>query len=249
MENQNNMELDLLELFHYLKKRIWIIVVSLALCAGLGFMISQFFIAPKYTASTRMYVLNRSNESSVVYADIQISSYLLNDYKVLITGQNVTKEVIDKLDLSKTPKRLASQIEVTAPDNTRVLQINVTDTNAQRAADIANCVREVASEQIQEIMDVDAVKLVYEADVPTTTSSPNVIGNTAIAAGLGLFVSVFVLVVMFAMDDNIRTEEDVQRYLNLGTLGAIPLSDELDTVGSFQKGAKGGARPKARGVK
>ena len=58
MENQNNMELDLLELFYYLKKRIWIIVVSLALCAGLGFMVSQFLIAPKYTASTRMYVLN-----------------------------------------------------------------------------------------------------------------------------------------------------------------------------------------------
>ena len=249
MENQNNMELDLLELFYYLKKRIWIIVVSLALCAGLGFMVSQFLIAPKHTASTRMYVLNRSNESSVVYADIQISSYLLNDYKVLITGQNVTKEVISRLGLSKTPKSLASQIEVTAPDNTRVLQINVTDTNAQRAADIANCVREVASEQIQEIMDVDAVKLVYEADVPKNISSPNVIVNTGIAAGLGLFVSVFVLVVMFVMDDNIRTEEDVQRYLNLGTLGEIPLSDDLDAMGSLQKGAKGGARPKARGVK
>lgn len=174
MENQHEMELDLLDLFYYLKKRIWIITVSFVLCGVIGFVISAFLITPRYTASTRMYVLNRTNESNVIYADLQISSYLLNDYKVLITGQNVTQEVIRRLELSREPAHLATQIEVTSPSSTRVLQINVTDTDAQLAADIANCVREVASEQIQNVMDIDAVKLVYEADVPNKPSSPNV---------------------------------------------------------------------------
>lgn len=245
MENQNEMELDLLELFYYLKRKLWMIAASFILCGGIGFAISAFLIAPRYTASTRMYVLNRTNETNVVYADLQISSYLLNDYKVLITGQNVTQEVIRRLNLSQKPERLAAQIEATSPDNTRVLQINVTDTDAQLAADIANCVREVASEQIQEIMDVDAVKLVYEADVPEKPSSPNVRNNTIIAAGFGLFAPVFALVVMFMMDDTIRTEEDVQRYLNLETLGVIPKVSELDT----QQGAKFTTKAKKRGTR
>ena len=245
MENQNEMELDLLELFYYLKRKIWMIVASFVLCGVIGFTVSSFLIAPRYTASTRMYVLNRTNETNVVYADIQISSYLLNDYKVLITGRNVTQEVIRRLNLSQKPERLAAQIDVTSPTNTRVLQINVTDTDAQLAADIANCVREVASEQIQEIMDVDAVKLVYAADVPEKPSSPNVRNNTIIAAAFGLLVSVFSLVVMFMMDDTIRTEEDVQRYLNLGTLGVIPKSSELD----IQQGAKFTTKAKRRGAR
>lgn len=245
MENQNEMELDLLELFYYLKRKIWMIVASFVLCGVIGFTVSSFLIAPRYTASTRMYVLNRTNETNVVYADIQISSYLLNDYKVLITGRNVTQEVIRRLNLSQKPERLAAQIDVTSPTNTRVLQINVTDTDAQLAADIANCVREVASEQIQEIMDVDAVKLVYAADVPEKPSSPNVRNNTIFAAAFGLFVSVFFLVVMFMMDDTIRTEEDVQRYLNLGTLGVIPKSSELD----IQQGAKFTTKAKRRGAR
>lgn len=245
MENQNEMELDLLELFYYLKRKIWMIVASFVLCGVIGFTVSSFLIAPRYTASTRMYVLNRTNETNVVYADIQISSYLLNDYKVLITGRNVTQEVIRRLNLSQKPERLAAQIDVTSPTNTRVLQINVTDTDAQLAADIANCVREVASEQIQEIMDVDAVKLVYAADVPEKPSSPNVRNNTIIAAAFGLFVSVFFLVVMFMMDDTVRTEEDVQRYLNLGTLGVIPKSSELD----IQQGAKFTTKAKRRGAR
>ena len=245
MENQNEMELDLLELFYYLKRKIGMIVASFVLCGVIGFTVSSFLIAPRYTASTRMYVPNRTNETNVVYADIQISSYLLNDYKVLITGRNVTQEVIRRLNLSQKPERLAAQIDVTSPTNTRVLQINVTDTDAQLAADIANCVREVASEQIQEIMDVDAVKLVYAADVPEKPSSPNVRNNTIFAAAFGLFVSVFFLVVMFMMDDTIRTEEDVQRYLNLGTLGVIPKSSELD----IQQGAKFTTKAKRRGAR
>jgi capsular polysaccharide biosynthesis protein len=68
-----------------------------------GFFVSQFVLSPEYTASTRIYVLNGSSETTVVYSDFQISSQMLNDYKVLITGQNVTKEVISRLDLDMKP--------------------------------------------------------------------------------------------------------------------------------------------------
>lgn len=224
--------INLLDLFYYLKKRVLVIVAAVLVCAVAGFFVTQFFMAPQYTASTRMYVLNRSNESNVVSSDFQVSTYVLNDYKVLITGQNVTKEVIEKLDLKMTPAQLAEKIVVTAPANTRVLQISITDSDPQVAADIANTVRSVASRQIQSIMDVDAVKTVYEADVPQAPSGPNVKGNTVIAAALGLIASVGILAVLFVLDDTIRTEEDVERYLGLSTMGVIPMSAELLATGT-----------------
>lgn len=248
MENQNEMELNLLDLFHYLRKKLWLIGAVMVVCAVIGFAVSQFLMTPKYTASTRMYVLNRTNETNVVYADIQTSTYLLTDYKVLITGENVTKEVIEILDLSDKPEELERKIEVTAPDNTRVLQINVTEKDPALAAQIANCVRVVAAAQIEEIMDVDAVKLVYEAAVPEDTSSPNVMLNTVIAAVLGVFASVFIMVVKFILDDTIRTEEDVERYLGLSTMGVIPISDELGGNGIRQPGVKQFKKAKTRGA-
>ena len=221
--------INLLDLFYYLKKRVLVIVAAVLVCAVAGFFVTQLFMDPQYTASTRMYVLNRSNESNVVSSDFQVSTYVLNDYKVLITGQNVTKEVIKRLDLDMKPAELAERIVVTAPDNTRVLQISITDTDPEVAADIANTVRAVAAQQIQTIMDVDAVKLVYEADVPQSPSGPNVRRNTVIAAALGLVAAVGVFAVMFVLDDTIRTEEDVERYLGLSTMGVIPMSEELIT--------------------
>ncbi len=228
MEIENEEKIDLVELLLYLKKKLGIVVVVFVLSAVIGFVYSHFFITPMYTASTRAYVLNRSNENTVVYSDLQLSSQLLNDYKVLITGQNVTKEVISDLGLNMTPGQLSGKINVTAPNDTRVLQISVTDENPQRAADIANVVREVASQQIKEIMDVDAVNLIYEAEVPGNPSSPNVKRNTMLAALVGFAVSVGIFTCIFFMDDTIRTEEDVERYLGLSTLGVIPISSKLE---------------------
>lgn len=249
MEYRNEMELDLRDLFYYVKKRLWVIAGAFILCAVLGFLFSTLFMTPKYEASTRMYVLNRTNETNVVYADIQTSTYLSTDYEVLITGQNVTKEVIDILKLSNmTPERLERKLEVTTVENTRVLQITVKDKDPKLAADIANCVREVAADQIQKIMDVDAVKLVYEADVPQKPASPNVMLNTMIAAVFGMFVAVFVFVLAYMTDDTIRTEEDVERYLGLSTMGVIPLSGELVATGKRKKKNKGAVKAKTRGA-
>lgn len=242
MEMQREeMEIDLIELFFYLKKRIIMILAVCVACVVLGFVGTKLFISPEYTANTRMYVLNRTNETGVVSADFTISNNILNDYKVLITGQNVTKEVIKQLELDIKPEELSEMIKVTSPDDTRVLQIAITDNSAQKAADIANCVREMASKQIKEIMDVDAVKTVYEADVPQEPSGPHAVRNAVLVGALGFALVVGVLVVVFIMDDTIRTDEDVARYLGLGTLGVIPASKELETasnMGAVQKKKK-----------
>lgn len=228
--NKEEMEIDLLELLYYLKKKVIVIVAVCLVCAVAGFAGTKLFVAPEYTTNTRMYVLNRSNENNVVASDFQVAAYVMNDYKALITGQNVTKEVISRLGLDMKPSALSAKIQVTSPENTRVLQINITDTNPQMAADIANTVREVASAQIKQIMDVSAVQTVYEAEVPQEPSGPNAVGNAVLVAVLGLVAVIGIYAVIYILDETIRTEEDVTRYLGLGTLGVIPMSTEMGVL-------------------
>lgn len=231
------LEIDLLDLFYYLKKRIAIICAVVFACAVFGFFFTKLFIPAEYTASTRIYVLNRQSENSVVSSDYTISNYMINDYTVLITGQNVTKEVVKQLNLDMTHQELSEKIKVTSPDNTRILQINLTDTDPQRAADIVNCVRKVSMGQILEIMNVDAVNLVYEADVPSDPSGPSVKMNTLLAAIIGFAAVVGTFVVIYILDDTLRTEEDVEKHLGLPTLGVIPASAEFAAMrtGSMKK--------------
>lgn len=249
MEKQNEIEIDLIDLFYYLKKKIWLIIVVCVLGAVLGGLFTAIFMETEYTASTRMYVLNRSSENSISSGDYSVSNYMISDYEVLITGQNVTKEVIRQLNLKMTDKQLNEMISVSAIDNTRVLQISVVDNGAQRAADIANCVREVSGKQIKEIMNVEAVNLVYEADVPERKSGPSLAKNTLIAAVLGMVVAIGVLVVIYILDDTIRTEEDVERYLGLSVLGVIPQSAEMANLAKATgSSGKNGERSTAKSL-
>lgn len=238
IKKQTDAEIDILDLLHYLRKRILFIVLICVLCAVGGFVTTRYLIAPQYTASTRVYVLNRSNENMVVYSDYQISTQMLSDYKVLITGRNVTQEVVESLGLDMDGVELAKKISVTAPEGTRFVQISVTDTDPVRAAQIANAVRQIASVQIRELMDVDAVNLVYEAEVPGKPSAPNVTQYTLMAAVIGLIVVLVALTVVYVLDDTIRTEEDVARYLNLSVMGVIPLDAALESKNELDYGNK-----------
>lgn len=242
MEEHNELEIDVGELLRHLQNKLKSLLAAALVCGILGWAVSSFVLTPQYTASTRVYVLNRSNENSIVYSDIQISTYVSYDFEVLITGPNVTREVISRLGLDMTDAQLANKITVTAMEGTRVLQIDFTHQDPQLAADILNCIREVAAEQIRGFVDADAVKTVYPAEAPKLPSSPNVGRNTLLAAVLGLMALVGVYTVQFVLDDTIRTEEDVERYLGLSVLGVIPESEELRT----ETKATGGKRKASR---
>ncbi len=230
MEKQNEIEIDLIDLLFYLQKKLWVVIAAFVLFAALGAGFTAFFAEDEYTAKTRMYVLNRTHESGAQASDYSVSNYMIEDYKVLITGENVSKEVIKTLNLDMSVKDLAAKISVEAINDSRVLQIKVLDSNPQRAADIANCVRQISGEQMKEIMDLEAVNLVYEAEVPKEKSGPSMTRNTAIAAAIGLVVSIAVLVIIYVLDDTIRTEEDVERRMGLYVLGVIPMSEELEAM-------------------
>jgi len=239
MDRQNEtMEIDLMGLLGYLRKRLWILIAAAVLFGLGGYVKSAYMTTPLYKASTRMYVLNRTYDDVVVSGDFQSSNYMLNDYMGLITGQNVTKEVIERLGLKNmSPGGLSSKISVSSPEGTRILQITVTDPNPIQAAELANAVREVASEQIKEIMEADAVQLVYKADIPGGPSSPNVKRETTMACIIGVVLAAVVLTAIYLLDDTIRTEEDVEKWLGLSVIGVIPVSTELNNSSAKGKPA------------
>jgi capsular polysaccharide biosynthesis protein len=173
--------------------------------------------------------------------NLTIATQLCNDCEIIIKGQNVTEKVIKNLNLKMSASALSSRINVTSETNTRILELEYTDTNPKRAAAILNEICKVGAVQIQDLMEVDAVKTIYEAEVPTSPSSAGPQKYAVIAAAVGAVLGVCVLIVLFLLDDTIRNEEDVTRYLGLSTLAAIPVCEELSvnrTVGDAPKSKK-----------
>ncbi len=222
-----SIEIDVLYLLRKLwSKKFFIVFVGL-LVGTIALLGSVFFMKPKYTSTTRIYVVSRSSDTSLTNQDLQAGSYLVNDYKEVITSSEVLSSVIDQEKLSMSVGELSKDIAVTIPTDTRVISIAVTDTDAQRACDIANTVRQVAAEKIKAVTKVDDVTTLESATKPSHPSSPNVKKNAAIGALAGVFLAVVGILVAEVLDDRVRRPEDIEEALGMTLLGVVPDVDKL----------------------
>lgn len=229
MEQQNlqentDIEIDVLELFHVLLNKFWIILLA-GMVAGLAFIAGTIlFITPQYQSTTKMYVLSKQDNNTLTQQDMQTSLSLTKDYAELIKSRTVTEGVIAQLNLDLTHEQLLGKMSVDSATDTRILSITVTDPDPYEACKIANAIRDVAANHIKNVMDIDAVNVVETANIPDQKSSPSVSKNGVIGGLLGVLLSVAIILIAYISNDTIKTQEDIERYLGLSTLGTIPLT-------------------------
>ena len=227
MDNNNTdeIEINLGEIFGLLLHRLWIIVLSAIVCGAVGFLYSFFLVTPQYQSTTKVYILNKQNSDTVTYSDVQLSSTLSKDYEQLVTSRYVIEGVISKLNLDETYDSLVGRVKATNENETRIIAITVTDTEPEQAQKIANAIRDLAAQHITQVMDIEAVNVVDNANLPDAPVSPSIPKWTVIAAAIGIIVSIAVIVIQHLLDDSIKSSEDIEKYLGMSTLALIPMNE------------------------
>ena len=220
-EDDDEIEIDLLELFYALRHRWWAILLALVIGAGAAGVYTKKLIAPHYQSTSMVYVLSKETTLASL-ADLQIGSQLTKDYSVIIKSRPVLQEVIDKQNLDLTTDELGEMITIDNPSDTRILSITVEDIEPMRAKAIVDEVTKSASNYIGDIMEMVPPKVIEDGIVAVKPSSPSVKKNAAVG-GLGLAVLVCGLICLkTVLDDTIKSEEDIEKYLGLSVLAVIP---------------------------
>lgn len=106
---------------------------------------------------------------------------------------------------------------------TRMLTLTTVAEDPEDACDVANAVAEESVTRISEITKTDPPSIVEKAEVSTVPSGPNTKKNTILGCLLGFVLVAGLIIVKHLMNDNIRTEEDIERVLGLKTLVVIPM--------------------------
>ncbi|MCC8137442.1 MAG: protein-tyrosine kinase [Clostridiales bacterium] len=227
VQNNDEITIDLGEIVSYILSKIGYVILATVLCAAISFIITYWFITPQYTSTAKIYVLNRQSDESVTSSDITSSTYLTEDYIEMIQSRTVIESVIDDLDLDFTYDELLEVVTVSAQSDTRVIAISVKDPDPETAREITDAICMASVNHIKDIMELESVNIVDEANTPTEKSSPSLTKNILIAALIGLVASLGVLIVIFILDDKVKTSEDVERYLGISVLGTMPLDESL----------------------
>ncbi|CAM3783653.1 YveK family protein [Alicyclobacillus pomorum] len=217
-------ELELRQYWNIIRKR-WILVISIPIIAAIVSGVLSFFVLkPQYEADTTLLVNQKADSNlSLQYQTIMANQALVTTYSNIIKSRTIEQAVIDNLNLPYTVKQLDAMITVSSPNQSQVIDVKVVDGSQAEAARIANALASVFQSKAETLMDVKNVQVVDPAEVVSNPSpvKPNKKLNIAIAFILGLMVSVGIAFLLEYLDNRLRTEEDVTRYLGLPVLGAI----------------------------
>lgn len=217
--------MTLLELLKLMRKHLKLVIALPIVCAIAMGLVSFLFMPNTYTASTSMYVLVQSDNTTgaTMSTDLSASQMITNDVANLITSDRVTKDTAAALQMnSLNDYDIAVQSETT----TRVLTLSVTGQDAQSTAIIANELAKNVSAVAQEVMNVQSVNVIDEAATPESPSGPNRMMYTAVAFLAGLFLAVAIVVLMDVLNTRVRGAEDVEELLGVPVIGRIPAMKE-----------------------
>ncbi len=223
-EIDDEIEIDLKELFFELLNNWVMIAISTVLVAAIAFCISAFIMVPQYESTSELYVLSKST-SITSLADIQMGTNLTNDYIVVVKGRPVLEQVISNLGLDETYASLEGKVSITNPSNSRILQITVTDEDPDRAKAIADEIANVGSAFIAEKMQHDAPTILQYGYTDGEPVSPNKMMNTILGAAIGAFLAMAIIIISYLMNDTIMSTDDIERKLGLNVLGTLPLEE------------------------
>jgi len=215
-------EIDLLDLFSYYLSKLPILIVAILIGAILSGLYTVRFIPKRYTAVSRMYMISASSDSVVDLSDLNIGASLSNDYVELMKSRPVINGVIQSLGLEYTYDELIQMINLSVVSNTRIIRISVTSTDPEEAMMIANQMARTAKAQLPVVMDAPSPSIAEEAVLPTVKSSPSLSRNVLMGALLCLVAVLGVLTFLYMMTDFIKTPEDLEKEFGFMPMTVIP---------------------------
>lgn len=223
----DEIEIDLWELFQILLKNwLWILLSTLG-CAILGLLITMFLITPKYRAEATMIVNTRQDQTATVTNDqITSAQKLVDTYSIIIRSRRVIDPIMEKLNIEDDYESFVKNIIVESVNDTQVMSIQVENKDPEIALQVVQEIVDRAPGAIISTVEAGSVNVVSEpyvnSEVPV---SPSKLKNTAIAAFIGLFISSGAFLLIAFLDNTFKSEEDIQKQLGLVTIGIIPTTE------------------------
>ena len=213
--------IDLMEIFYLLLANWRSIFLAMLAGAVLLGAYRTFLVKPSYQADAKIYITN--TDSMVTFADLQLSAALTDDYAQIIKSRTALNRVIEELELDTTYDKLSELIEVVNPDSTHIIEIRVTCDDLELSRNIANALLNISIRQIHKIIGSSEPTVIdYSEAEAVEDVTPGLLKYVLIGAMAGALLVCAYLIVRMMLDTTMKTEEDVEKYLHLPILAAVP---------------------------
>lgn len=216
-------EIDLKELFDFIKGKIGLLVIITVSVCLLGCIYGLFIQKPMYKSYTTVILAgNESNSSGgITQGDVTLNKNLVDTYAEIVKSRRVLDQVIKELGLDTSYGALSNQITVTSANNTEIIKITVDDKDAKKAKNVANVTAKYFAKEVVDLYNMNNVNILDEAIEADTPYNINVFKQVVIYFILGLVLACGILFVIYYFDRSIKSVEQIEQKIKLPILGSV----------------------------
>lgn len=222
--NDEEIEIDLSELFQLIKSKILIIIISMLVCTLISGVFTVFFINKKYESTARIYPKPEVTEGVVDYTQINANNLMVNNYIAMIRGNNIQSMTAKELNLSVG--EINGSVSVSNVSDTQIISITATTSDPELSKKIVDSLVSNFKKEAKDTLNVNNITTVDQAEIATSPVSPSLKKNLLIGALIGTLISVGYVFILFILDTHIRNKEEAEKYLGIPNLGSIPWYEE-----------------------
>ncbi|CAM2760717.1 Wzz/FepE/Etk N-terminal domain-containing protein [Hathewaya histolytica] len=221
---EQEITIDLHKVSEILVKRKKLIAIITTISLLITGIISFFIIKPTYETKATIVIgkEEEKNDKQNSYNDIMMFQKLVKTYAQIAESRTVIEKVAQKVGNGLTYEKLKGRIKVIPQPDTQIMEIKVLSKKPEEAYSVLNSLGEIFISESKRIYPTGQIEILDKAVVPEKPIKPNKKLNMAIALLLGLFLSTGASFLLEYLDRTLKSEEDIERYLDLPVLAVIP---------------------------
>lgn len=199
--------IDLKYLVNFIKKHIWVLILSIIIpCCAIA-IVDFCFTTPLYTASAKVMVSN----SQIAQVNVE----LLNDDQYL---EELDQELKLDIDASTLKNRISTDID---PDTDEII-ISVNYESSKTALKILKKILETYPENLENVFGDLNFVIVEEASTTDDITYPNYFNNFLSAIIFGIIAGIIILLVFCRLNDKVDKLDKIQRNGDIPYLLWLP---------------------------
>ncbi|MBZ9689208.1 polysaccharide biosynthesis tyrosine autokinase [Clostridium estertheticum] len=224
MIKENNVELK--ELFNIIRKKIILILlitISSMLATGI---LSFYVLKPVYQAKCTV-IVGKDSTDKITEGEVLMYQNLIKTYVQIGKSRAVAENAVVRLNLGTLSKEFMLNVEITPKEGTQIIDIAYKGKTPEIASEVANALSQAFVEESQKLLPSGSVKIMDKAITPESPIAPNKTLNISLGFMLGLIGSLGLVFLTEYLNNTIKNEDDVERYLQLPLIGLIPRQNKM----------------------
>lgn len=216
--------MEIRDYVNVLGKRWWVIVLTAIAAVGSAYVISK--LLPQTYRSQAVYLALANQADNGLNIVLRNS---MNSYRELVMQPSVLDQISQQIGLDISGERLMEDVNIQPRPDEQKIVIEVDLPRLDQSQALADAVGE------RIVAEVNRINATLEGTARINVTRiqparlveirPNTRINMLAGAILGLVLGIVLAFVLEYLDDTLKTSEDVERFVGLPTLGAIPLSE------------------------